>query len=46
MKQDLFSADGAEVMREALTADNVEILTTETFQSGDAKLFHTINAYK
>ena len=33
---DLFSADGAEVMREALTANNVEILTTETFQSGDA----------
>ena len=33
---DLFSVDGAEVMREALTANNVEILTTETFQSGDA----------
>ena len=33
---DLFSADGAEVMREVLTANGVEILTTETFQSGDA----------
>ena len=32
---DLFSADGAEVMREALAANGVEILTTETFQSGD-----------
>ncbi len=32
---DLFSADGAEVMRAALTANGVEILTTETFQSGD-----------
>ena len=30
---DLFSVDGAEVMREALTANGVEILTTETFQS-------------
>ena len=32
---DLFSADGAEVMREALAANGVEILTTQTFQSGD-----------
>ena len=32
---DLFSADGAEVMRDALTANGVEILATETFQSGD-----------
>ena len=32
---DLFSADGAEVMGEALAANGVEILTTETFQSGD-----------
>jgi len=32
---DLFSADGATVMREALTANGVEVLTTETFQSGD-----------
>ena len=32
---DLFSADGATVMREALTANGVDILTTETFQSGD-----------
>ena len=30
---DLFSADGAAVMRESLTANGVEILTTETFQS-------------
>ena len=35
-KPDLFSADGAEVMGAALTANGVEILTTETFQSGDA----------
>ena len=34
-KTDLFSTDGAEVMREALTANSVEILTTETFQSGE-----------
>ena len=33
---DLFSADGAEVIREALAANGVEILTTETFQSNDA----------
>ena len=32
---DLFSADGAEVMREALAANSVEVLTTETFQSDD-----------
>jgi branched-chain amino acid transport system substrate-binding protein len=32
---DLFSADGATVMREALTANGVEVLTTQTFQSGD-----------
>ena len=32
---DLFSADGAAVMRDALTANGVEILATETFQSGD-----------
>ena len=32
---DLFSADGAEVMRETLTANGVEILTAQTFQSGD-----------
>ena len=30
---DLFSVDGAEVMREALTANGIKILTTETFQS-------------
>lgn len=33
---DLFSADGAEVMRDTLTRNGVEILTTETFQSGDS----------
>ena len=33
---DLFSADGATVMREALIANGVDVLTTETFQSGDA----------
>lgn len=32
---DLFSADGAEVMKQALTANGVEVLTTKTFQSGD-----------
>ena len=41
---DLFSADGAMVMREALTANGVEVLTTQTFQSGDtdfsAQLIH------
>ena len=34
---DLFSADGATVMREALTANGVDVLTTETFQSGDTE---------
>ena len=32
---DLFSADGATVMRAALIANGVEVLTTQTFQSGD-----------
>ena len=32
---DLFSADGATVVGEALTANGVEVLTTETFQSSD-----------
>ena len=32
---DLFSADGATVMGEALIANGVDVLTTETFQSGD-----------
>ena len=32
---DLFSADGATVMGEALTANSVEVLSTQTFQSGD-----------
>ena len=32
---DLFSADGATVMGDALTANGVEVLTTQTFQSGD-----------
>ena len=32
---DSFSADGAEVMRDALAESGVDILTTETFQSGD-----------
>ena len=44
---DLFSVDGAEVMQDALTANNVETLTTETFQSGDtdfsAQLTHIKN---
>ena len=32
---DLFSADGATVMGETLIANGVDVLTTETFQSGD-----------
>ena len=32
---ELFSVDGAEVIRESLTKNGVEILTTETFQTGD-----------
>ena len=43
---DLFSADGAEVMREALTANNVEILTTETYQSGDADFAEQLTRIK
>ena len=34
-ERDLFSAEGATVMGEALTANGVEVLTTETFQSSD-----------
>ena len=33
---DLFSTDGAAVMGEALATNGVEVLTIETFQSGDA----------
>ena len=33
---DLFSTDGATVMGEALATNGVEVLTIETFQSGDA----------
>ena len=32
---DLFSTDGNEAVREALTANGVEVLTTEIFQGGD-----------
>ena len=32
---DLFSTDRDEALREVLTANGVEVLTTETFQSGD-----------
>ena len=34
-ESDLFSADGATVMGEALIANGVDVLTTGTFQSGD-----------
>ena len=43
---DLFSADGAAVMREALTTNNVEILTTETFQSGDTDFSEQLTRIK
>ena len=43
---DLFSADGAEVMKEALTANGVEILTTETFQSGDTDFSEQLTRIK
>ena len=43
---DLFSADGAQVMREALTANNVEILTTETFQSSNADFAEQLTRIK
>ena len=43
---DLFSADGAAVMREALTANGVEILTTETFQSGDTDFSEQLTRIK
>ena len=32
---DLFSTDGNEAVREALTANGIEVLTTEIFQGGD-----------
>ena len=43
---DLFSADGAAVMRESLTANGVEILTTETFQSGDTDFSEQLTRIK
>ena len=43
---DLFSADGTAVMREALTTNNVEILTTETFQSGDTDFSEQLTRIK
>ena len=43
---DLFSADGAEVMRDALTANGVEVLTTETFQSGDTDFSEQLTRIK
>ena len=43
---DLFSADGAEVMSEALTANGVEVLTTETFQSGNTDFSEQLTRIK
>ena len=43
---DLFSADGAAVMRESLTANGVEILTIETFQSGDTDFSEQLTRIK
>ena len=43
---DLFSADGAEVMKDALTTNNVEILTTETFQSSNADFAEQLTRIK
>ena len=43
---DLFSADGAAVMRESLTANGVEILTTETFQSGETDFSEQLTRIK
>ena len=43
---DLFSTDGAAVMRESLTANGVEILTTETFQSGDTDFSEQLTRIK
>ncbi len=43
---DLFSADGAEVIGAVLTANGVEILTTETFQSGDADFSEQLTRIK
>ena len=43
---DLFSVDGAAVMRESLTANGVEILTTETFQSGDTDFSEQLTRIK
>ena len=43
---DLFSTDGAEVMRDALTANNVEVLTIETFQNGDTDFSEQLTRIK
>ena len=43
---DLFSADGAEVMSEALTANGVGVLTTETFQSGNTDFSEQLTRIK
>ena len=43
---DLFSVDGAEVMREALTANGIKILTTETFQSSHTNFSEQLTRIK
>ena len=45
-KNDLFSTDGNEAVREALTAIEVEVLTTETFEGGDTDLSEQLNRIK
>ena len=43
---DLFSVDGAEVMQQALTANSVEVVTTETFQTGDTDFSEQLTRIK
>ena len=45
-KNDLFSTDGNEAVREALTAIEVEVLTTETFEGGNTDLSEQLNRIK
>ncbi len=45
-ESDLFSTDSEAVVKEALTANNVEILTTETFQTGETDFFAQLTRIK
>ena len=45
-ESDVFSTDSDEAVREALAANGVEVLITETFQGGDTDFYRAINSNK